>query len=84
MLNIKNILIFIILIGIIIIIIDSTKKYTFEQCPKSEIKYIYVPRSFNLEQDNPLFIREIFGGLFNDASTWLGSTSNTLSNMKKI
>jgi len=71
--TIQNIFIFIIICGIIMIIIDYVHKSTLNKCPKKEIIYKYIPRSFNDEQEDPLMISEIFDTMFKEPSPWLGS-----------
>ena len=73
MANIKYIMILIIFIGLTIIIVDITRKITMQKCPKPEIMYKYVSRTFEEEQTNPITVSEIFKGLFNDPSPWLQS-----------
>ena len=71
--SIQNIFIFLIVAGFIIILVDYVHKSTLNQCPKKEIIYKYIPRSFNDEQEDPLMISEIFDSMFKEPSPWLAS-----------
>ena len=79
----KKFIQFLILFGFIIIIINLTKRHTYNSCPKPEIKYVYVNRDFKEEQENPYFVSEIIGDIFSEKSVWFNSIgSNTEKNIK--
>ena len=73
--SIKSVIIVIFLIGLILIIIDLTKMNT--KCSTKDVIYKYIPRTFEEEQNNPVFIDEIFGSMFKNKSPWVGSFTNT-------
>lgn len=68
--TLKNILLVIFLIGGIFVIINLTKMYN--KCPENKIIYKYIPRTFKEEQDDPIFVEEIFEDLFKKPSPWVG------------
>lgn len=70
----KSIINFLIIIGMVMIIMNITKKHTINNyCPKPVMKYIYVNRDFKEEQDNPYYVSEIMDNLFNENSVWFNS-----------
>lgn len=71
--NLKKIIYLIFFIGLIFVIIEVTKVITLKSAPKPVIKYKYVPRTFQQEQDNPIPIFDIFDDMFQNPSPWIGS-----------
>jgi len=70
----KNaLMIFIIFIGILMIVIDITriKAGLIKQEPK--IIYRYIPRTFEEEQLDPVYVTDIFETLFSQPSPWVGA-----------
>ena len=65
---IKGILLFFLIIGIILIIIAVTQ--TQQLCPTQKIIYKYVPRTFDEEQDSPVYVSDIFKAMFTQPSAW--------------
>jgi len=59
-------------VAIISIVYSLTKAYN--KCPEQEVKYKYIRRTFNQEQDNPVEIKKIFGSMFDQPSPWVGYT----------
>lgn len=64
-------LLFFISIIIILIIIEFIRLNTKKNCPKPIIEYRYIPRTFEEEQDEPVFIDEIFNSMFAQSSPWM-------------
>lgn len=77
----NNILLFIISIIIILIMMEFVRLETLTTCPKPIIEYKYIPRTFQEEQNDPVFISEIFKSMFNNSSPW--SIANNLNNINK-
>ena len=75
MFGMKKIIIILFLIGFILVIIDLTK--INNKCPPTKIIYKYIPRTFKEEQEDPVYIDEIFGSMFKKKSPWIGSFTNT-------
>ncbi len=69
--SLRNIIIFVILFGITLMIIDLTRIYY--KCPPTQIVYRYVPRTFKEEQENPVPVSELFKSMFDNPSPWVGS-----------
>jgi hypothetical protein len=61
----------ILIIAIIFITINLT--LNLQACPKQEIIYRYIPRTFEEEQNSPVLPSEIFKTLFSQQSPWIGS-----------
>jgi len=72
--NNKNIIIFLLFIGSVLIIIGLTKRET--ACPKQKVVYKYIPRTFEEQQDEPVFVSDIFQTMFSQPSPWIVSISN--------
>jgi len=64
----KGILIFFLFIGVILIIIQLTRVNI--SCPKQKIIYRYVPRTFEQEQYEPVYVSDIFRTMFTQPSAW--------------
>jgi len=67
-------LLLILFIGIIFIVIDTVRVY--QQCPKQQIIYKYVPRTFEEEQKEPVYVSDIFRAMFSQPSTWIQATND--------
>jgi hypothetical protein len=65
---IKGLLIILLFVGIIFIVIAVTN--TQQQCPQQKIIYRYVPRTFDEEQDEPVYVSDIFKVMFTQPSVW--------------
>jgi len=64
----KSILLLLLIIGIILIAISISK--TQQSCPPQKIVYKYVPRTFDEEQDEPVYASDIFKAMFTQPSAW--------------
>lgn len=71
----KNILLLLIFIGIILVLIPVIQDK--KECPKNEIIYRYIPRTFNEQQANPAFPSVIFTQMFNSVDPWIEYIANT-------
>ena len=60
-------------IGIVFIIIYFAKKSSSNQ---KEIIYKYIPRTLEEEQNEPVYVSEIFNAMFTQPSTWINSVEN--------
>ena len=54
----KFIIVILLFVGILCMTVSLTKSST--QCPESKITYRYIPRTFEEEQTEPVFVSEIF------------------------
>ena len=43
------------------------------ECPPKEIKYVYIPRTFEQEQEDPVPISDLFGKMFEEPSPWVSN-----------
>ena len=78
----KKILILVILLGIILIIIQLGRGSV--TCPKKEIIYRYIPRTFEEEQDEPVFVTDIFKTLFSQPGVWEAGLGARSADAKKV
>lgn len=69
----KSIIIFIIFLGILLVVIDVVQIKAGLVEKKPTIIYRYIPRTFEEEQTDPLYVSEIFETMFSQPSPWLGS-----------
>lgn len=65
----KGILILFLIFGVILIIIELTR--VDRQCPKQKIIYRYIPRTFDEEQDEPVYVTDIFKTMFTQPTAWV-------------
>ena len=72
----KGIIVILLFLGILLIVIDIVriKAGLIEQKPK--IIYRYIPRTFEEEQLDPIYVSEIFDTMFQSSSPWSGSVRN--------
>jgi len=61
--------------GVILIAINITKDLT-PTCQKQKIIYRYIPRSFEEEQAEPVYVSDIFRAMFTQPSTWVGEVND--------
>jgi len=69
----KGILILFLIFGVILIIIELTR--VDRQCPKQKIVYRYIPRTFDEEQNEPVYVSDIFKSMFTQSSWVSGMQS---------
>jgi hypothetical protein len=67
----KTISILFVFIGIILIIIDLMRENRV--CPKEKIVYKYIPKTFEEEQQEPVYVSDIFKTMFSLPSPWIVS-----------
>lgn len=73
----KAILLVIIFIGILFVVIDVIRVYSGLIEQKQKIEYRYIPRTFEEEQTDPVYVSEIFETMFSQPSPWLLSIRET-------
>lgn len=66
----KFILLLIVFIGIILVIIELTKNSIKQE---TKIEYRYVPRTFEEEQNEPVYPSDIYKKMFEVPSIWVSS-----------
>lgn len=71
--NIKGLLLVLLMIGIICITVDIIKN---DYSQPTKIIYRYVPRTFDQEQDEPVYPSEIFKTMFTQPTAWIRSIDN--------
>ena len=67
----KAIILIIIFIGILFIAIEVVRIQVGLLEKKPEIEYRYIPRTFEEEQNDPLYVSEIFETMFSQPSPWI-------------
>lgn len=67
----KFLIIMLIFGGILFIVINLTKNV--QECPTQQIVYKYVPRTFDEEQEEPVYASDIFKTMFDQPSPWMSS-----------
>jgi hypothetical protein len=63
-----------IFIGILLMTISIVKNTS--ECPKEKIIYRYLPRTFDEEQNEPVYVSDIFSAMFTQDSPWVRSVNN--------
>ncbi len=64
----KKILIFLTIIGVILIVVEISRSTI--TCPKEQVLYRYLPRTFDEDQDEPVFVTDIFRTMFSQPGVW--------------
>ena len=70
---IQNLSVLVFLSGIIMLVYYMAK--TQNECPPSKIKYKFLPRSFEKEQEDLPRPSNVFSDMFKIPSTWIGYTN---------
>jgi hypothetical protein len=68
------IVVFLLFIGTVLITIELT--YAQCTCPPPKIIYRYVPRTFDEEQDEPVYPTDIFKAMFTQPSAWMNGVND--------
>jgi len=71
MFSYRSILTLVIFIAIIFITIAILRSNY--QCPKQKVVYRYLPRTFEQEQSEPVYVSDIFNTMFSQPSVWTTS-----------
>lgn len=66
---IKGVLILLLLCGIMLIIYEFAK--SDRTCPRQKVIYRYIPRTFEEEQNEPVYVSEIFQSLFSSPTEFV-------------
>ena len=67
----KFLLITLLYVGVLFLIIGYIRSQQI--CPLPQIKYRYVPRTFEESQLDPVSVDEIFGNMFRQPTVWVSS-----------
>jgi|SaaInlStandDraft_4_1057021.scaffolds.fasta_scaffold172980_1 hypothetical protein len=70
----KFIILAVLFAGLILITISLTRNST--QCPKAKIVYRYIPKTFEEEQAEPVYVSDIFKTMFSQKSPWIRSVES--------
>ena len=69
----KSIILIIIFVGIIFIAIEVVRVQAGLTDKKAPVEYRYLPRTFEEEQSEPVYVSEIFETMFSQPSPWIMS-----------
>ena len=67
-------LLILIFIGIILLVVNTMS--VSQVCPKQQVIYRYIPRTFDEEQEEPAYVSDIFKVMFSQQSPWVYSVNN--------
>ena len=67
------IIIIILFLGILLVTIDIVRIYAGLVEKEPKVIYRYIPRTFEEEQLDPIFVTDIFETMFSQPSPWVGS-----------
>lgn len=67
----KFLMILMMFIGVLFIVVSLVK--TSDKCPDAKIVYRYVPRTYDEEQNEPVYPSDIFRTMFTQQSPWIRS-----------
>lgn len=65
----KGVLIIFLVFGIILVVAELVR--VDKACPKQKIIYRYIPRTFDEEQDEPVWVSDIFRSMFTQPTAWV-------------
>lgn len=68
----KTVLLILLFLGILCIVIGLMNAKHNRAC-KQQIIYRYIPRSFEQDQNEPIYVSDIFYAMFNSESPWVRS-----------
>lgn len=80
--EIKNIILIFIFIGLLLIITNLYKQNNV--CPDQQIIYKYIPRTFEEENDEPVYPSDIFKTMFTQQSPWVRSVQGSDAKKKEV
>jgi len=67
----RSLVLFLVFVGVILITIGYVKSNM--GCPPPIIKYKYIPKTFEEEQNNPLPLMSVYGNMFEKNSPWINN-----------
>lgn len=67
----KSIILLILFVGILFVTIETVKMYVNSLKVQPKIEFRYLPRTFNEDQESPIYASEIFGNMFANSSPWI-------------
>lgn len=67
-------------IGLIFVIVELVREK--QKCPPQKVVYKYIPRTFEEEQNEPVYVSDIFKSMFTQPTPWISSI-NELDNRKR-
>ena len=70
----KSIIVLLIFVGILCISIGVVKNQ--QECPSAQTIYKYIPRTFDEEQDEPVYVSDIYATMFSQQSPWIKSVTD--------
>lgn len=70
----KAIIILLIFIGILFVTVSVVQNV--QKCPREKVIYRYIPRSFEEEQAEPVYVSDIFKTMFTQQSPWVRSAND--------
>jgi hypothetical protein len=70
----RSILIVFLFLGIMLVVIEFVK--TEKKCPKQKVIYKYIPRTFEEEQNEPVYPSDIFKAMFTQPTPWIGTIND--------
>ncbi len=78
--NYRTLILFIFFFGLVLVISEIISN--IRETPKERVIYRYIPRTFDEEMDEPVFVSDIFETMFTQPSTWIGGY-NDVYNKKR-
>ncbi len=69
----KNLIILLMFTGMVCIMINLYNQSEKNQCGPQQVVYKYIPRTFEEEQEEPVYPSDIFKTMFTQQSPWIRS-----------
>lgn len=78
----KTILIISLFISTIIITVALVRDQN--KCPPQKILYRYIPKTFEQEQSEPVYVSDIFQTMFTQPSPWIGGINDLDTRKREV
>jgi hypothetical protein len=78
----KKALIILICVGVVCLVLGISSKSGKD--PKTEIVYRYIPRTFDEEQEEPVFVTDIFKTMFSQPGVWEAGLGAREEDQRKV
>lgn len=81
---IKGFFLIFLIIGILLIALYFMNSSINNGSGNTKIVYKYLPRSLEEEEESPVYVSEIFKGMFEQPSVWINSIKDDYSRNKEV
>ena len=72
----KAIILILIFVGILFVTVEVVRVYAGLNKTDPKIEYRYIPRTFEEDQLDPIYVSEVFSDMFQNSSAWILAIRN--------